>query len=301
MKNISVVISAFNEEENIKDCLESVGWADEIILVDNSSIDKTVEIGRQYTQKIFTRPNLPMLNLNKNYGFDQTTGDWILNLDADERVTSELRKEIQELDPLPDVGGYEMARKNIIFGKWIEHGLWWPDYQLRLFRKNSGEFPGVHVHEKVEIKGKTEKLASPLLHYNYQTVSQYLWKMDQIYTENEVKNRLKTGEKINWSEAISMPVNDFLAVFFARQGYKDGLHGLVLAFLQSFYALIVFAKTWEAQGFKEIKTSHFLANVEQELAKAEKQKRYWILSAKIQQSQGWLSKICYQMKRKLIS
>ena len=154
MKKISVVISAFNEEKNIKDCLESVKWADEIILVDNSSTDKTVQIARQYTRKIYNRPNLVMLNKNKNFGFTKATGEWILNLDADERVTPALAEEILAVitkgrsgrndpgskephdpgskefrieRPLPESPpqvGYEMPRKNIIFGKWIEHGLW---------------------------------------------------------------------------------------------------------------------------------------------------------------------------------
>ena len=242
MKKISVVISAFNEEKNIKDCLESVKWADEIILVDNSSTDKTVDIAKKYTAKIYKRPNLVMLNKNKNFGFTKATGEWILNLDADERVSEELAKEIKLKIKNNNIFGYFMPRKNIIFGKWIEHGLWWPDYQLRLFQRGKGKFACQHVHEKIQVKGKTAKLKSPLIHYNYQTVSQFIQKMDRIYTENEVENLERAGKKIAWFDAIRMPARDFLSVFFAREGYKDGLHGLVLALLQSFYALVVFAK-----------------------------------------------------------
>lgn len=300
MKKISVVISVFNEEENIKDCLESVRHlVNKIVVIDNQSTDRTVVIAKQYTKKIFSRPNNPMLNINKNFGFTKASGDWILNLDADERVTPELRKEIQTLKERPGVAGYEIPRKNIIFNKWIQHGLWWPDYQLRLFKKGQGKFPCIHVHEKVKVKGKTEQLKNPLLHYNYQTVSQFIQKLDKIYTENEAENLLRSGKKIVWQDAIRMPINDFLSVFFAREGYKDGLHGLVLALFQSFYALAVFAKVWEKQGFKEIKEKSFLDLTEKELVRASQKRNYWFLTTKIQQAGGVFSKIWYQMKRKL--
>jgi len=286
MKKISVVISAFNEEKNIKDCLESVKWADEIILVDNYSTDKTVQIARKYTRKIYKRPNLVMLNKNKNFGFEKATGDWILNLDADERVSEELKKEILAHlavgSPLPESPflpvGYEIPRKNIIFGKWIEYGLWWPDYQLRLFQKNKGRFVCQHVHEKIQVKGKTVKLKSALIHYNYQTVSQFIQKMDRIYTENEVESLERAGKKIAWFDSIRMPARDFLSVFFAREGYKDGLHGLVLALLQSFYALVVFAKVWEKQGFPQSQEKKFLKEVAKEFKQMGKEWRYWLIN-----------------------
>ena len=299
MKSISVVISAFNEEDDIKDCLESVRQlADEIILVDNSSTDRTVTITRQFTKKIFSRPNNPMLNINKNFGFTKASGDWILNLDADERVTPELRKEISSHLQESPLVGYEIPRKNIIFNKWIQHGLWWPDYQLRLFQRGKGKFPCVHVHEKVKVQGKTARLKYPLFHYNYQTVSQFIQKLDKIYTENEAENFLESGRKIVWQDAIRMPVNDFLSVFFSREGYKDGLHGLVLALFQSFYALAVFAKVWEKQGFEEIKEKSFLDLIEKEFVRAGQKRNYWFLTTKIQQAERIFSKLWYQMKRK---
>lgn len=302
MKKISLVVSAFNEEKNLRDCLESVcQLADEIIVVDNSSTDKTAAIAKKYTKKVYTRPNLVMLNKNKNFGFSKATGDWILNLDADERVTEELKKEILAIvatprrSPASSAGhhprsglpleerlptGYEMPRKNIIFGKWIEHGLWWPDYQLRLFQRGQGRFPCQHVHEKIEVKGKTAKLKSPLIHYNYQTVSQFIQKMDRIYTENEVEMLVKSGKKAAWFDAIRMPVRDFLSVFFAREGFKDGLHGLILALLQSFYALVVFAKIWEKQGFPPSQEKEFLKAVAKEFKQMGREWRHWLINKK---------------------
>src|SRR3990167_405928 len=161
---ISVVISAFNEEDKIEDCLASAKLiADEIIFVDNTSNDKTVVIAKKYTTKIFIRPNDPvMINRNKNFGFTKVTGDWILSLDADERLTPELIREIRSKISVNQFSGYEIPRKNIIFGKWIKHSIWWPDYNLRLFRKGKGKFPLAHVHEKLEVRGSVGQLQNPM-------------------------------------------------------------------------------------------------------------------------------------------
>src|SRR3989344_3816517 len=141
MSKLSVVISAFNEERKIADCLSSVKFADEIILIDNTSTDKTQEVSKKFTSKIFIRPNNPMLNVNKNFGFAKTTGDWILSLDADEEVSKELADEIKTLiKKNPKENGFWIPRKNFTFGKWTEHAGWYPDHQLRLFRKDKGEF-----------------------------------------------------------------------------------------------------------------------------------------------------------------
>jgi len=279
---LSVVISAYNEERMIEDCLKSVQFADEIILIDNQSQDRTVEIAQRFTKKIFFRHNNPMmLNLSKNFGFTKAIGNWILSLDADERVSEELKKEIQSILRKPTANsrqpnGYLIPRKNIIFDKWIQHGLWYPDYQLRLFRRGKGKFPGKHNHELLEVEGLTAKLTNPLIHYNYTSVNQYLQKITYFYSDNEVKNFLKSGKTIHWYDAIRMPASDFLTNFFAREGYKDGLHGLVLALLQSFYMLVVFAKVWEKQGFWKYDSKMFLSETGSELSAKGKELVYWL-------------------------
>ncbi len=189
MVKISAVISAFNEEKKLEDCLRSLIWADEIVVVNNSSTDKTEKIARKYTSKVYNRPNLIMLNINKNFGFSKATGEWIINLDADERVSPELTKEIKTYLRSNGGGfdGFEIPRKNLIFGKWIQHGIWWPDYQIRLFKKNKGKFPCQHVHEKINLKGKLGRLSNPLIHHNYQTINQYIEKFMKIYTDVNVK------------------------------------------------------------------------------------------------------------------
>ena len=144
---VSVVITTFNNGDALARCLSSVTWADEIIVVDSSSTDNTPDVAKRFTDKVFRQPNHPMLNLNKNYGFGKATGDWILCLDSDEVIPAELAKEIREKVQYAHVAGYWIARKNMIFGKWIQHGLWWPDKQLRLFVRGRGKYPCKHVHE----------------------------------------------------------------------------------------------------------------------------------------------------------
>lgn len=298
MTKISVVISAFNEEKYLPRLLESVKWSDEIIVIDNQSSDKTAEIAKSFGAKVFLRPNNLMLNVNKNFGFTKVTNDWIFNLDADEEVSAELAKEVRTAITNVKTSGYWMPRQNIIFGKWIKHSLWWPDYQLRLFRKNKGKFPCLHIHEYLEVEGQLDYLKSPITHYNYETVSEFLYKLDKIYTENEVLIYQKSGKKLNWLDAIRFPFNDFLKTFFSQQGYKDGLHGLVLSLLQAFYAEVVFAKIWEKQKFKIDEPKELLPEFIIELKKAEHDLKYWINTVLLGESGGQIKKSLYRLKRR---
>ncbi len=297
MEKISVVISAWNEEARIRQCLASVKWADEIVIVDNGSTDKTVSIAREFTKKVYHQPNNPMLNVNKNYGFSKATGDWILSVDADEEITAELAKEIKGKIKQPDVTGYWLPRKNIIFGKWITHGLWWPDRQLRLFRKNRGKFPCKHVHEYAEVDGPTGTLEEPYIHHNYDSISQFIRKMDSLYTESEVQKLLSAKYQLSWTDAIRFPVSDFVKIYFAQEGYKAGLHGLVLSILQAFYSFIVFAKLWEKQQFVEMNPK--LNDVTTELGVSWKETRYWMFDAKIINSTRSFQKVLYKVLRRL--
>lgn len=297
---LSVVISAFNEENMIEDCLKSViDLADEIIFVDNTSSDKTIQIAKNYTDKVFVRPNDPVnLNKNKNFGFSKASGDWILSLDADERVSNYLATELKSAILKKEFNGYEIPRKNIIFGKWIQHSIWWPDYNLRLFKKGKGIFPQNHVHEKLKVAGVIGKLENPLIHFNYQTVSQYINKLNNNYTESEAENFIKHGKNINWYDAIRWPVNDFLKTFFAHKGYKDGMHGLVLSLLQSFYALVFFSKVWEKkEDFKDMTPTEFLPSVIKEFSQAGKEIKFWIYEALIDEKP--FKKYFYKLKRKI--
>lgn len=295
--SISVVVSAYNEEKNIDECFRSASFADEIILVNNSSSDKTEEIAHRYTSKIFTQPNNIMLNVNKNFGFTKAQSDWILSLDADERVSSSLAKEIRSVINRPgSANGYWIPRKNIIFGKWIENDMWWPDYQLRLFKKGYGRFPERHVHEYLKVRGATEKLQNPLIHQNYTSIDQYIYKMLNIYVPSEVKNRENT--RVHWIDAVRYPVNDFLKTFFLQRGYKDGIHGLALSLLQAFYMEIVFAKLWEKQGFNKENPKNFLGDLYKEFKSIWREFIYWFLTSWIKETKNPFKKIIYRFARK---
>lgn len=315
MVRLSVVITAYNEEKNIEECLKSVKHlADEIVVVDNQSTDKTKSIAQKYTKKVFSQKNDPQkIDLQKNFGFSKATGDWILSLDADERITSELEKEIKAVlsssdvthPPLPGTPpmegmrmGYWIPRKNIIFGKWIEHTGWYPDYQLRLFRKGKGKYTGKHVHEDLQVTGNTANLQHPLIHQHYQTINQFILR-SLIYIPNEADNVLKKDYTFNYLDAVIFPIREFLSRFFAREGYKDGLHGLVLSCLMAWYHFTIFATMWEKQKFLEVNNYNFLDTIEKESKKRYKELLFWFYNEKIKQSRSLPERYLLKVKRKL--
>lgn len=283
MNKLSAVISVYNEEKNIERCLKSLDFADEIIVVDNSSTDKTVEVAKKYTDKVFTQKNDPSaIDLQKNFGFEKASSEWILSLDGDEEISKELREEIKYATKKTTiVNGYWIPRQNFIFGKWIEHSGWYPDYQLRLFKKGKGKFINKHVHEPLTIEGETGHLRHNIIHHNYETILQFVQKNIIVYAPNEAEELLKKGYEFSFFDAIKLPLNEFLSRFFARKGYKDGYHGLMLALLMAFYYFVVFAYIWEKNGFKQYDKGNFLNDTEKEVKNAGKDILYWMSKEKI--------------------
>ena len=295
---LTIVISAFNEEKKIGDCLESIKKiADEIIFIDNTSSDKTVSIAKTYTDKIFIKPNNKMLNVNKNFGFTKAANEWILSLDADERLTPELAKEIEDVLSKPtEVCGYFISRKNIIFGKWIEHTGWYPDKQLRLFKAKNGRFEEKHIHELLTVKGQVESLKNPMIHLNYESISQFLSKMIILYTPSEAENIINQGYVFDWKDSLRMPSREFLQRYFSQKGYKDGLHGLVLSLLMAFYHFVIFLKLWEHNKFIEKKD--IWEEALEEANKLNGELKYWVITASINESKLSFQKLLLKLKRK---
>lgn len=288
MNKISAVVSAFNEEKNIERCLKSLSFANEIIVVDNSSLDKTAEIAKKYTKNIYKQKNNPKeIDIQKNFGFEKSSYEWILSIDGDEEVSKELAQEIKKIlntkpSILSNINGFWIPRKNYMFGKWIKENTgWYPDYQLRLFRKGKGEYKSQHVHEDLSIDGETEKLKEHLIHHNYDSIEQYIKKI-MIYAPNEAENKLENGYLFSYFDAIRFPLADFLNWFFARKGYKDGFHGLMLALMQAFYHFLVFAFIWEKKGFKEYDKEDFLKDTEKEFRRAGKEIIFWTTKEKLE-------------------
>lgn len=302
MKNtISAVISAYNEEKNIERCLKSLGFVDEIIVVDHESTDNTGAIAKKLTDKVYSEKNDPTnIDMQKNFGFSKASSDWILSIDADEEVSPELAKEIKtKIDNDSGLIGFWIPRKNYMFGKWIKENTgWYPDYQLRLFRKGKGKYESKHVHEDLKVDGETEKLTEHLIHHNYESVAQYVGKI-MIYAPNEAEELIRKGYKLDHFDVIRFPLRDFLNWFFARNGYRDGFHGLVLALFQAIYHFLVFAFIWEKQGFPEYEGDDFLGKTETELKNAASEVDFWINKSKTNSTKNPLKKTFVKIKNKI--
>lgn len=244
MSRLSVAIITYNEEEEIKDCLESVKWADEIVVVDSFSTDKTLDICRQYTNKVFQHEWSGYSN-QKNYAINVTTNPWILILDADERVSERLTKEIKEiLDKDLGVDGYYIPRKSYFLGRWIRYGGWYPDYSIRLFRKDKGRFEQREVHESVRINGKTAKLKNHLEHYTYRNLSEYIQRMDR-YSTLAAMEMIGEGRRSGPRNILFRPILTFFRMYILKQGFREGIYGLLISVLYSYYTFLKYAKLWE--------------------------------------------------------
>jgi len=246
MERVSVVLVTLNEAKNIERCLESVRWADEIVVVDSFSTDRTVELARRYTAHVYQH-EYPGTSKQVERGIGYATGEWIFVIDADEEISPELACEVREV--LMDSRGYagfEFIRKPEAFGKWIEHGGWFPDYQFRFFRKDSYYSEHQEIHGGFNTRGKRGRLKGYLYHHTYATIYAYVEKMNE-YTSLHVSNRLKDNprEKAKWHDLLLSPLSHFLRMFISRRGYRDGFHGFVLAMLDATYAMLMYAKLWE--------------------------------------------------------
>jgi len=253
-QQLSVVLATFNEEKNLPALLNSIkNLADEVIIVDGSSTDKTVEVARKYGAKVTVTENLPNFHINKQKAIDLATKDWILQLDADERVTPELKEEIKEkivnwkLPASPrgegirtSVNGYWVARKNWFLGRFLMKGGQYPDYTLRFYRKGKGHLPQVHVHEQAEVVGNVGYLKHALLHYPYENFVSYLGKWNR-YNELlavQIEERLKSKNflmKIVYAVGylIIKPTHWFLTTYVRHKGFMDCWPGFVFSFFSA--------------------------------------------------------------------
>jgi glycosyltransferase involved in cell wall biosynthesis len=240
---VSVVIVTKDEEQNIEDALKSVADAKEIIVVDAFSKDKTVEICKKYTDKVFQH-EWEGFARQKQRAVDYAEGPWVFIIDADERITPELKTEIIRAISGTDCNGFYIPRENYFIGKWIKHSGWWPDYTLRLFKKDKGRLEIREVHEKVTVEGKTAYLKKPLKHYTYRSISDFILRAENYSTLAAREIRKNTGSA-GLSSLTIKPLATFFKMYFIRRGFLDGTHGLILAALYSYYTFLKYVKTWE--------------------------------------------------------
>jgi len=242
---LSAVVITLNEESNIAACLESINFADEIIVVDSGSSDRTIELAGKYTGAVLQNP-WQGFGAQKNFGIARAKGDWILSIDADERVTHELAAEIKSaVSSGGNVDGYYLPRLASFCGHWIRHCGWYPDYQLRLFRKARGEFNGRPVHEGVIVNGRTGFLKNDLMHYSYDSISQYFEKFNR-YT-NLSAAELSSKRKFSFLRMLGSPVSYFIKSYFLKLGFLDGVPGLIVCIFGSYSNFVKYAKLWELQ------------------------------------------------------
>lgn len=240
---LSVVLATFNEENNLPACLDSVkALASEIIVVDGTSTDKTVEVAKKYNAKVLVTKNVPVFHINKQKAIDLATKDWILQLDADERVTLELSEEIQSKirNPESKINGYWISRKNWFLGAFLMKGGQYPDFTLRLYKKGRGRLPQKDVHEQAVVEGEVGYLKAPLLHYPYKDFSHYLYKWNQ-YSDllaSQINDRLKDKSILTKSiyglgYILVKPTHWFLTTYIRHKGFMDMWPGFVFSFFSA--------------------------------------------------------------------
>ena len=225
---LSVILITKNEAELVSQCLASVQWADEIVVLDSGSTDATVEICRRYTDKVFVT-DWPGFGPQKNRALDLATGDWVLSIDADEELTPELADEIRRTLAQPGPHpGYTLSRLSSYCGRFMHHSGWWPDPVLRLFRRGSGRFSDDRVHERVVLDGSVGALQATLLHHSYRSLEQVLSKVNHYSSEGALSLQAR-GRRASLSTAIGHGLWAFVRTYFFKRGFLDGREGFILA------------------------------------------------------------------------
>ena len=250
-KKVSVVIVTKDEETNISECIKSVLWADEILVVDSESKDRTCDISRGLGADVIERKWIGYAD-QKNYGIQKAKNKWILSLDADERISDNLMKVLVEiLDKDSIYKGYKFPRKNIFFGKWLKNGDLWPDYQIRLFEKERASFNNRYVHESVQVDGQVCKLDEPILHYSYDNVSEFFQRQKE-YAILSAQESLKKKVSLNKTDIFFRPLWRFFRSYIIKSGWKDGLEGFIVSAGLAWYVFMRFAIILEFKRKNEI-------------------------------------------------
>ena len=246
LPSLACVVITKNEEANIRDCLESIRWADELIVVDAESRDRTVELARTSGAKVWVRP-WPGFGLQKNFGMAQASSDWILILDADERMTEELRGEVRTCiegwRPGAPVA-FRIPRRNFFYGAWVRGGGVYPDYQVRLFRQGLARYNNVAVHENLIVDGEIGTLVGHLDHYTERRIQDHFKKFGH-YTTLAAQEKAKTGRTVGWIDLVFRPLVVWVKTYVLKQGFGDGVRGLIVCVFASMYTFVKYAKLWD--------------------------------------------------------
>lgn len=299
--NISAVVNTRNEEKNIEDCLKTLHFADEIVVVDMESTDATKQIAKGFTDKVFDHKMVGYVEPARNFAISKAVGDWILIVDADERIPKSLARKLIEITQEGDVDFVRIARKNLIFGQWAQYSRWWPDYNIRFFKKDTVEWQN-EIHSIPVTTGiginldADESLA--IEHHHYNNIDEYFERALR-YSTQQAKELIGSGYKFDAKDLITKPIGEFISRFFAGDGYKDGLHGLILAFLQMFSVMLIYLKIWQHEGHEPKKAGFFTPIWQSLFLEKFKELRYWYLTVLIQSQPQKVKRFLLKLKRKL--
>lgn len=243
---ISASIIVFNEADNIVELCKSLDFVDEIVIVDSNSTDGTADLARQFTDKVFNHEFHGFKDKHE-FADSQTTGDWIFWIDADERVSPELKQSVLSLksksaEDLPD--GFKIARRTLHLGRWIKHSGWYPDYQMRFYRKDKSFWDGIAPHETARVKGEVKILEGEFLHYPKGDLSEHHRKID-YYSTFAAEYWFKTGKKISGFFLFFRAIGGFLRSYIIKQGFRDGVPGLIIAVFAGYSVFLKYSKVWE--------------------------------------------------------
>ncbi len=247
--SISAFIVCHNEERQIRRCLESVKWCDEIIVVDSGSTDKTLDICREYTSKIYFHAWEGYV-IQKRYALEQCSSDWVLNIDADEEVSESLHREmtgILEWDARENtkkLNGYYLNRVVFFLDRWWRKGGWYPEYRLRLCRRSETTWGGQDPHEKASVNGATARCLGELHHYSFTDLTDYVRRLNTL-SSNAATTLAAKGRKASVLDLLARPVARFFKFYVSKQGFREGTAGLVIALIEANAAFLKYAKVWE--------------------------------------------------------
>ena len=244
---VSAIVVCFNEEANIRDCLESLRWCDEIVVIDSFSTDRTVEICRQYTDRVMQRPWAGYRD-QKAFAHSQATKQWVLLVDADERVTPELRDDIARAlrDDAGHYMGYALPRLVFYLGRWWWRGGWYPDYDVRLFRRDQATWGGSDPHEKILVDGAVRRLSHPLHHFSYRDIDDHIQRINR-FTSISSRELRNNGGRWRLADALLRPAFRFFRCYVLKRGFMDGFAGFYVAVTAAVYVFLKYAKLWEIE------------------------------------------------------
>lgn len=297
MGKISAVITAISGEERyLATCLASLkNLADEIVIIDMSGGQEISKIANKFKAKIYKHEFVNYVEPVRNFAISKASHDWVLILDPDEEIPASLSDKLQNIVQENAADYVRLPRKNIVFGKILHHSRWWPDYNIRFFKKGFVSWDET-IHSVPLTQGRAMDLEAKedlaIIHHHYQTIEEFLEKMNR-YTTIQARMRVD-GYTFVWKDLISKPAGEFLNRFFAGLGYKDGVHGLALSFLQAFSEFVVYLKIWQMQKFKEEGLN--ITNVIHELGKTKREFIYWENDSLIKENGGILPRLRRKLK-----